>query len=86
MRNHCVAIVTWEDTAFSDEAMPLRMAKRHTTVTISTIGFVIKKGKRHTVLAGEIDNDKPVYRGITTIPNSVIKKVEYLYIRPKSKA
>lgn len=74
---HLKVVVHWQDTRHSGGQFDLQEAKTIRSTEFSTIGFLVKRGRRDVVIAGDI-SEEGHYRDITTIPRQCINRIERL--------
>ena len=74
-------LITWEDICAFNDWKSLDQAKKDNVAICYSIGFIIEKNKKNTVICSDwsTDNDGTEVGNRNVIPNSVIKKVEVLY-------
>ena len=73
-----MAIVTWEDSAFTEHSISIEQARQHPTIINHTIGFVMKQRGKTIILSGELNPKAWSCRDTMSIPKGVIKNIQYL--------
>ena len=73
-----VAIIEWEDASHYSQSENIEWLKENANpVKVSTVGFIIKSGRKEIVIAHEI-NEQTKARNTSVICRRDIKKVIYL--------